>query len=89
MLQRCAHGLVPGYNALPLLRALMLPVQMCRAKGAIVCIDSTFATPVNQRALALGADLVIHSATKWGSFHPVFCICPVEQSRAWQVPRGA
>lgn len=29
-----------------------------------MCIDSTFATPVNQTAIVLGADLVIHSATK-------------------------
>lgn len=42
---------------------------MCRAKGAIVCIDSTFATPVNQRAIELGADLVIHSATKYLGGH--------------------
>ena len=41
----------------------------CHAKGAIVCIDSTFATPCNQRALALGADLVLHSATKYLAGH--------------------
>ncbi len=33
--------------------------------GAIVVVDNTFATPINQRPLALGADLVIHSATKF------------------------
>jgi cystathionine gamma-synthase len=33
--------------------------------GAIVVVDSTFATPVNQNPLRLGADLVIHSATKF------------------------
>jgi len=33
--------------------------------GAIVVVDSTFATPVNQNPLNLGADLVIHSATKF------------------------
>ncbi len=33
--------------------------------GAIVVVDSTFATPVNQNPLSLGADLVIHSATKF------------------------
>ena len=42
---------------------------LCHAAGAVVCIDSTFATPVNQRALALGADLVIHSATKYLGGH--------------------
>jgi hypothetical protein len=50
----------------PYLRCVDIPAvsKLCRAAGAVVCIDSTFATPVNQRALALGADLVIHSATK-------------------------
>jgi cystathionine gamma-synthase len=32
--------------------------------GAIVIVDNTFATPINQLPLALGADLVLHSATK-------------------------
>lgn len=33
--------------------------------GAIVVVDNTFATPINQNPIALGADLVIHSATKY------------------------
>ncbi len=33
--------------------------------GAIVVVDNTFATPINQNPLLLGADLVIHSATKF------------------------
>ncbi len=33
--------------------------------GAIVVVDNTFATPINQHPLMLGADLVIHSATKF------------------------
>ncbi len=33
--------------------------------GAIVVVDNTFATPINQNPLQLGADLVIHSATKF------------------------
>ena len=43
--------------------------KLCRAKNAVVCIDSTFATPINQRAIELGADLVIHSATKYLGGH--------------------
>jgi cystathionine gamma-synthase len=35
-----------------------------RQAGATVVVDNTFATPINQNPLALGADLVIHSATK-------------------------
>lgn len=37
--------------------------------GAIVVVDNTFATPINQNPLALGADLVLHSATKFLSGH--------------------
>lgn len=37
--------------------------------GAVVAVDNTFATPVNQRPAALGADLVIHSATKFLAGH--------------------
>jgi len=37
--------------------------------GAIVVADNTFATPINQNPLALGADLVLHSATKFLSGH--------------------
>ena len=33
--------------------------------GAIVVVDNTFATPINQNPLQLGADLVVHSATKF------------------------
>jgi len=37
--------------------------------GALVVVDNTFATPINQRPLELGADLVIHSATKFLGGH--------------------
>ena len=37
--------------------------------GAVVVVDNTFATPVNQNPLGLGADLVIHSATKFLGGH--------------------
>jgi cystathionine gamma-synthase len=43
--------------------------QMCAPSGCVVCIDSTFATPCNTKALELGADLVIHSATKYLAGH--------------------
>ncbi|KAL0350864.1 UNVERIFIED_CONTAM: Cystathionine gamma-synthase 1, chloroplastic [Sesamum radiatum] len=33
--------------------------KLCHEKGALVCIDGTFATPLNQKALALGADIVL------------------------------
>jgi cystathionine gamma-synthase len=37
--------------------------------GARVVVDNTFATPLNQRPLELGADLVVHSGTKYLSGH--------------------
>ena len=37
--------------------------------GALVVVDNTVATPVNQRPLELGADLVVHSATKFLGGH--------------------
>ncbi len=37
--------------------------------GAIVVVDNTFATPVNQNPIELGADLVLHSATKFLGGH--------------------
>ena len=39
------------------------------AAGAVVVVDNTFATPINQRPLDLGADLVLHSATKFLGGH--------------------
>jgi len=40
-----------------------------RHPGVRVMIDSTFATPINQRPLELGADLVLHSGTKYLGGH--------------------
>lgn len=39
------------------------------AHGALLAIDNTFASPVNQRPLELGADVVMHSATKYLGGH--------------------
>ncbi len=55
----------------PYLRVVDIPrvAELCHRHGAIAVIDSTFATSVNQQALALGADLVLHSATKYLGGH--------------------
>ncbi|MDP2794883.1 MAG: aminotransferase class I/II-fold pyridoxal phosphate-dependent enzyme [Sulfurisoma sp.] len=42
---------------------------MCHRHGARVAIDNTFASPVNQPPLALGADFVVHSCTKYLGGH--------------------
>ena len=44
-------------------------VNLCKPTGCLVCIDGTFATPCNSRALDFGADLVIHSASKFMGGH--------------------
>jgi cystathionine beta-lyase/cystathionine gamma-synthase len=43
--------------------------EITRAGGAALVIDNTFGTPCRQRPLELGADLVVHSATKYLSGH--------------------
>ena len=40
-----------------------------RQAGAVTVVDNTFATPINQNPLELGADLVLHSATKFLGGH--------------------
>jgi cystathionine gamma-synthase len=39
--------------------------------GALVVVDNTFATPINQNPLALGADITLHSASKYLGGHAV------------------
>jgi cystathionine beta-lyase/cystathionine gamma-synthase len=41
----------------------------CRARGVVSVLDSTFASPINQQPLALGVDVVMHSATKYLNGH--------------------
>lgn len=48
---------------------LELMVGIAGEVGARVMVDNTFATPVNQRPLELGADLVVHSTTKYLNGH--------------------
>ena len=43
--------------------------RVCHERGVAVVIDSTFATPVNHKPLLDGADLVVHSATKYLGGH--------------------
>ena len=43
--------------------------QAAHDQGAVVVVDNTFATPINQQPLSLGADLVLHSATKFLGGH--------------------
>jgi methionine-gamma-lyase len=55
----------------PLLRLTDLRVvaALARANSILTLIDNTFATPINQRPIELGIDLVAHSATKYLAGH--------------------
>ncbi len=41
----------------------------CRARGVVSVIDNTFASPINQQPIALGVEVVMHSATKYLNGH--------------------
>ncbi|WP_118976099.1 trans-sulfuration enzyme family protein [Taibaiella koreensis] len=43
--------------------------SLAKAHGAWLCVDNTFTSPVLQKPLALGADIVVHSATKYLGGH--------------------
>ena len=69
---------VPGANLVwletptnPLISICDVPTicAAARSAGAISCVDATFATPLRQRPLEQGADLAMHSATKYLSGH--------------------
>lgn len=55
----------------PLLKVADLPAILSqpRKPGALAVVDNTFATPLGQQPLELGADLVLHSATKYLGGH--------------------
>ena len=73
-----AAALRPGTRTLyvetpsnPLLRCLDLAAvaELGRSRGVLTIVDNTFATPINQRPLELGMDVVVHSATKYLNGH--------------------
>ena len=55
----------------PLLRIVDIRKAVAEAKaaGCLVCVDNTFLSPVWQRPIELGADLVLHSTTKYLNGH--------------------
>ena len=59
----------------PLLRRVSVAAlaERCRAAGCLLAVDNTFATPLACQPLALGADLVVHSATKFLGGHHDAC----------------
>jgi cystathionine gamma-synthase/methionine-gamma-lyase len=69
----------------PLLKVADLPAlaQMAHAAGAIFLVDSTFTSPYLVQPLAHGADMVIHSATKYMGGHGDVTGGVVVSTRAW------
>lgn len=55
----------------PLLKLIDLSVmaQLCHERGVLLVVDNTFATPMLQRPLTLGASVVVHSSTKYLNGH--------------------
>jgi cystathionine gamma-synthase len=53
----------------PSLRTVDITGVVARKKDALVVVDNTFATPIVQRPLELGADAVVHSTTKYLGGH--------------------
>ena len=55
----------------PLLRCFDIETicEIAHDRGALVCVDNTFATPFLQQPLTLGADVVVHSSTKYLGGH--------------------
>jgi cystathionine gamma-synthase len=53
----------------PLLNVVDIAAIVARSGEALVCVDNTFATPAVQRPLELGADVVVHSTTKYLGGH--------------------
>uniref|UniRef100_A0ACD5V408 Uncharacterized protein n=1 Tax=Avena sativa TaxID=4498 RepID=A0ACD5V408_AVESA len=74
---------------------IKLVAELCHQKGTQVCIDSTLASPINTKPLTLGADIVVHSATKYiAGHHDVIAGCIsgskalIKTIRAWHHDLG-
>lgn len=55
----------------PILRVVDLPElsKICKENGSILIADATFSTPINQKPYVQGADVVLHSASKFIAGH--------------------
>lgn len=55
----------------PILRVVDLVSlsKVCKENGSTLIVDSTFATPINQKPVVQGADIVLHSASKFIAGH--------------------
>ena len=69
-------------NPLLMVTDIAAVARISRKRNLISVIDNTFATPINQRPLSLGVDVVIHSGTKYLGGHSDLCCGAVLCSRA-------
>lgn len=56
-------------NPMMFLTDLQAVGDLCRARGLVLAVDNTFASPFFQQPLRFGADLVLHSTTKYLNGH--------------------
>jgi methionine-gamma-lyase len=56
-------------NPLMQITDIRAAAEMAHARGALLVVDSTFASPILQQPLSLGADVVLHSVTKFINGH--------------------
>lgn len=70
-------------NPLMTLTDLRAVAAIAKARGITTLIDNTFATPLNQRPIELGMDLVFHSATKYFGGHSDIIAGVVMGSKEW------
>lgn len=70
-------------NPVMALTDLQAVAEIAKSHGIVTIIDNTFATPVNQRPIELGVDLVFHSATKYFGGHSDLLAGVVLGTREW------
>ena len=67
--------------------------KLGKSKGVLTSIDNTFASPINQKPMDLGIDMVMHSATKYFGGHSDICAGAVASAeehieRIWNVAKN-
>jgi cystathionine beta-lyase/cystathionine gamma-synthase len=84
-LERPAKALLVESISNPLVRETDVPelARLARARGATLIVDATFATPMVSRPLGMGADAVVHSATKYLGGHHDLCAGVLVGARAF------
>lgn len=89
----CLVWLETPANPLLQLTDIAAIVQASHDVGALVAVDNTFATPYLQNPLALGADIVMHSSTKYLGGHSdvlggaLITRDPALRTRLWEIQK--